>query len=91
MTEKAKVTRTLEGRVISDKMEKSVTVLVERTIRHPLYEKYIRRSTKLHAHDENNECREGDLVSIVQCAPMSKTKSWRLEKILRPRDDVKSA
>ena len=82
MTDQVKASRNLEGRVISNKMDKSVTVLVERTLRHPLYEKYIRRSTKLHAHDEENECQEGDLVSIVPCAPVSKTKAWRLEKIL---------
>ncbi|MDX1512331.1 MAG: 30S ribosomal protein S17 [Gammaproteobacteria bacterium] len=74
--------RTLVGEVVSDKMQKSITVLIERTVKHPLYKKYIKRSTKLHAHDENNECRVGDLVSIRQCRPLSKTKAWRLDRII---------
>ncbi|GAB4359937.1 MAG: 30S ribosomal protein S17 [Gammaproteobacteria bacterium] len=82
MSEAGKVTRTLTGRVISNKMDKSITVLVERRVRHPLYGKYIRRSTKLHAHDANNECGEGDVVSIEQTRPISKTKSWRLVKVI---------
>ncbi len=82
MSEEAKTARSLTGRVISDKMDKSITVLVERKVRHPIYGKYVRRSTKLHVHDEANECREGDLVSIVEGRPISKTKSWRLDKIL---------
>ncbi len=77
-----KATRTLIGEVTSDKMDKTITVMVERLVRHPLYKKYVRRSTKLHAHDENNDCNAGDLVSIEQCRPLSKTKSWRLHKIL---------
>jgi len=75
-------TRTLTGEVISDKMNKTITVLIERRVQHPLYKKYIRRSTKLHAHDENDECHIGDLVSIEQCRPISKTKTWRLNKVL---------
>lgn len=82
MSEKAKNTRTLMGRVVSDKMDKSITVLVERQVSHPIYGKYIKRSTKLHAHDENNECKLGDTVSIEECRPISKSKSWRLVKIL---------
>ena len=74
--------RTVTGRVVSDKMDKSITVLVERKVPHPLYKKYIRRSSKMHAHDENNECREGDLVTIAQCRPMSKSKSWTLVKVV---------
>ena len=74
--------RTLVGQVISDKMDKTVIVLVERTVKHPLYKKYVRRSTKFHAHDEGNECHVGDLVSIRECRPISKTKSWRLHEIL---------
>lgn len=74
--------RTLTGRVVSDKMDKSITVLIERRVKHPLYGKFIRRSTKLHAHDEENTCREGDTVQIMQCRPISKTKSWRLYKIV---------
>jgi small subunit ribosomal protein S17 len=72
----------MTGRVASDKMEKTITVVIERLVRHPVYGKYIRRTTKLHAHDEHNECREGDLVMIEQCRPMAKTKSWRLVKVL---------
>ncbi len=82
MTEEAKSSRTVTGRVVSNRMDKTITVLVERTVRHPLYKKYIRRSTKFHAHDQNNDCNEGDLVSIAQCRPLSKTKSWRLVDIL---------
>lgn len=74
--------RTLVGRVVSDKMDKSITVLIERRVKHPLYGKFINRSTKLHAHDEANECRIGDTVAIEQCRPLSKTKSWRLHKII---------
>lgn len=82
MSEQAKNTRSEVGRVISDKMDKSITVLIERKVPHPIYGKYVRRSTKLHAHDENNECKQGDLVSIEECRPISKSKSWRLVEIL---------
>ncbi len=74
--------RTLVGQVVSDKMDKTMTVLGERRVKHPLYKKYIRRSTKLHAHDEENACHIGDLVSIEPCRPLSKSKSWRLHEIL---------
>ena len=74
--------RTLVGEVVSDKMQKSITVLIERTVTPPLSQPYIKRSTKLHAHDENNECKIGDLVSIEQCRPLSKSKSWRLHRII---------
>ncbi|MFP4648285.1 MAG: 30S ribosomal protein S17 [Halorhodospira sp.] len=77
-----KNTRTVNGRVVSDKMDKTLTVLVERRVKHPLYGKFIRRSTKLHAHDEGNEGREGDWVAIQECRPLSKNKSWRLVKVL---------
>lgn len=77
-----KVERTLMGRVVSSKMDKSITVLVERRVKHPLYGKYIRRSTKLHAHDEQNECNEGDVVTIKECRPLSKHKSWMLVSIV---------
>ena len=73
--------RLATGRVISDKMEKSITVLIERRVNHPIYHKYVKRSTKLHAHDENNECGTGDLVTIGETRPISKTKSWSLVKI----------
>jgi small subunit ribosomal protein S17 len=74
--------RTLTGRVVSDKMDKTVTVLVERRVMHPLYGKIITRSRKYHAHDENEECREGDLVTIEECRPLSKTKAWRVVKLV---------
>ncbi len=80
MSEDKKI-RTLQGKVISDKMNKTITVLLERQVKHPLYKKYIRRSTKLHVHDENNECSIGDVVAIRECRPMSKTKSWTLVEI----------
>lgn len=76
------VTRPLVGRVTSDRMDKTVTVLVERRVKHPLYKKYIRRSTRIHAHDETNACKVGDAVSIVQCRPLSRTKAWRVREIL---------
>ncbi|OUS11591.1 30S ribosomal protein S17 [Gammaproteobacteria bacterium 53_120_T64] len=74
--------RTLSGRVVSDKMDKTVTVLIERRVKHALYGKYISRSTKLKAHDEANECRTGDLVTIAETRPLSKTKSWALVNIV---------
>ena len=74
--------RPLTGRVISDKMDKTVTVLVERRVKHPLYKKYVRRSTKIHAHDEAGTCNVGDSVSIVQCRPLSRTKAWRVLEII---------
>ena len=74
--------RTVRGSVISARMDKSITVLVERQLKHPLYKKYIRRSTRLHAHDESNDCQEGDTVLIEECRPISKTKSWRLVEVL---------
>ena len=82
MTEQAKTARTMSGRVVSDKMDKTITVLIERRVPHPVYGKYVRRSTKIHAHDQNNECKEGDTVVIEPCRPLAKTKSWRLVKIL---------
>ena len=77
-----RATRPLVGRVVSDKMNKTVTVLVERRVRHPLYKKYIRRSTRIHAHDETDSCNVGDSVSIVQCRPLSRTKAWRVHEII---------
>ncbi|MGL4674468.1 30S ribosomal protein S17 [Wohlfahrtiimonas populi] len=79
---KQKVERTVVGRVSSDKMDKTITVLVERLVKHPIYGKYIKRSTKFHAHDENNICKAGDLVEIKQSRPMSKLKSWTLVKVI---------
>ena len=74
--------KTVEGRVVSNKMDKTVTVLVERLVKHALYGKYIRRSTKLHAHDEEGKCKEGDLVRLAECRPLSKTKNWRVVEVL---------
>jgi len=76
------VKRTKTGRVTSNKANKTVTVMLERQVKHPLYGKYIKRSTKVHAHDEENSCGEGDLVTISECRPLSKTKSWRVVEIL---------
>ncbi len=81
MTETAKVVRSLSGRVVSDKMDKTVTVLVERKVKHPLIGKVVVKSNKFHAHDENNECKEGDFVTIVESRPMSKTKTWVVSKV----------
>ena len=77
MTEQ-KLKRTLTGKVVSNKMDKSITVLIERRVKHPVYGKYITRSTKLHAHDENNVCKEGDVVTIAECRPISKRKRWEV-------------
>jgi len=82
MTTTQEIKRTQTGRVVSNKMDKSVTVLLERQIKHPLYGKYIKRSTKVHAHDEDNSCGEGDKVMIAECRPLSKSKSWRVVEIL---------
>ncbi len=76
----AKLKRTLIGKVVSDKMDKTVTVLVERKVKHPLLGKIIRVSKKYHAHDENNECHTGDVVTIEECRPIAKTKAWRVSK-----------
>jgi small subunit ribosomal protein S17 len=82
MNENTKKLHTVEGRVVSNKMDKTITVLVERQVKHALYGKYMRRSTKLHAHDAENACNEGDVVRIAECAPMSKTKNWRVVEII---------
>ena len=74
--------RTITGRVVSNKMDKTVSVLVERLVKHPVYGKYIRRSTKLLAHDENNVCNEGDVVTITSCRPYSKNKSFKLVEVV---------
>ena len=82
MTTETKKQRSQVGRVVSNKMDKTVTVRLERLVKHPLYGKYIRRSSKVHAHDENNECNEGDTVRISQTRPLSKNKSWRVDEIV---------
>ncbi len=86
MSEKA--TRTVSGRVISNRMHKTVTVQVERRIRHPLYGKFITRRTKLHAHDEAGACKPGDTVLIEACRPISKTKSWRVVRVLEQAREI---
>jgi small subunit ribosomal protein S17 len=80
--------RTETGRVISNKMDKTITVMVERKVKHPLYGKYIRRSSKFHAHDEENQCQEGDVVTIAECRPISKSKTWRLVEIVERPETV---
>ena len=84
MTDQAKIepNKLLTGRVVSDKMDKTVTVLVERRVAHPIYGKVVTRSKKYHAHDEKNECHEGDLVEIEQSRPISRTKAWRVSRLL---------
>ncbi|ADT85882.1 30S ribosomal protein S17 [Vibrio sp. Vb2880] len=74
--------RTQQGRVVSDKMDKSITVAIERFVKHPIYGKFVKRTTKVHAHDENNECGIGDTVEISECRPLSKTKTWTLVKVV---------
>jgi len=82
MSETTDTNRTLQGTVVSDKMDKTVTVLIERKVKHPVYGKYIKRSTKVHAHDETNECKMGDTVIVEQCRPISKSKTWRLVQVV---------
>ena len=80
--ETAKTGRTVTGRVTSDKMDKTITVMVERRERHPMYGKYVSRRSKIHAHDEQNECKVGDLVLVKECRPISRNKSWKLVKVV---------
>lgn len=82
MSEMTNNKRTLVGRVVSDKMDKTVTVLIERRVKHPMYDKIIVRSRKYHAHNENNEAKSGDMVQIEECRPLSKTKAWVVTKLL---------
>ena len=82
-------TRTETGKVVSSNRDKTITVLVERKVKHPIYKKILRRSSKLHAHDEDNLCNEGDIVTIVECKPISKTKSWKLLKLDKQEQAVK--
>jgi small subunit ribosomal protein S17 len=81
MSEVEKRARTVTGRVVSNKMEKSITVLIERRVKHPVYGKYVTKSSKVHAHDEANACQEGDLVTVKEVRPISKTKTWSLVSI----------
>jgi len=82
MSEENKVQRTMVGRVVSDKMDKTVSVAIERLIKHPVYGKFIRRTTKVLAHDANNECKPGDRVEISECKPISKNKSWAVVEVV---------
>ncbi|MDC0404247.1 30S ribosomal protein S17 [Porticoccaceae bacterium] len=82
MSEAAKVARTLSGTIVSDKMDKTVTVLIERRVKHPVYGKFMTKSTKIKAHDENNDARMGDVVTISECAPVSRHKAWRLVDVV---------
>ncbi len=84
----AKVKRTVTGIVTSNKMDKTITVMIENVVKHPVYGKYIKRSSKVHAHDENNECNMGDTVEVSECRPLSKSKSWTLEKIVTRAETV---
>ncbi|WP_370979623.1 30S ribosomal protein S17 [Agaribacterium sp. ZY112] len=81
MTEAKKLVRTLKGLVVSDKMDKSIVVKVERKVKHPVYGKYVLKSSKLKAHDENNDCKTGDTVTIAETRPLSKSKSWALQSV----------
>ena len=82
-------TRTQTGLVVSSKRDKTITVMVERKVKHPLYKKILRRSSKLQAHDQDNACNEGDLVTIQECKPLSKTKSWELLKVEKKVQEIK--
>lgn len=88
MAEAEKIVRTLTGFVVSDKMDKTITVLIERRVKHPIYGKYVKRSTKLHAHDESNQCKIGDKVTIRETRPMAKTKSWMLVDVIERAVEV---
>lgn len=83
MSEQTELARTASGTVVSNKMDKTITVLVERRIKHPIYGKYIKRSKKIHAHDPENQCQEGDMVTIEETRPISKSKAWKLYSIDR--------
>ncbi len=87
MTEENKTRRTIVGRVVSDKMDKTVSVAIERLIKHSVYGKYIRRTTKVLAHDANNECKLGDRVAISECKPISKNKSWAVVDVVERASD----
>ena len=82
MSEATKAQRTVVGRVVSNKMDKTVSVAVERLIKHPVYGKYITRSSKIHAHDENNQCSIGDTVTVAETRPISKSKTWKLLEVV---------
>ena len=73
--------RTVSGVVVSDRMQKSITIKVERRVKHPVYGKYVRKSSKIHAHDEEDTCKIGDIVTVIECRPLSKTKTWMLQSV----------
>lgn len=88
MSETQRTAKTVTGEVVSNKMDKTISVQVSRKVKHPLYEKYINRSTKFMAHDENNECNEGDVVVIESSRPLSKNKSWKLQKVVSKSQEI---
>jgi|TARA_B100000767_G_C19594349_1_gene462816 small subunit ribosomal protein S17 len=88
MTQAENVARTLQGKVVSDKMDKTIVVLIERRVKHPIYGKYVTKSSKLKAHDEKNECKIGDEVTIAETRPLSKTKSWAVETIVERATEI---
>ena len=88
MTQTENVARTLQGKVVSDKMDKTIVVLIERRVKHPIYGKYVTKSSKLKAHDESNECKIGDTVSIAETRPLSKSKSWALAAIVERATEI---
>jgi small subunit ribosomal protein S17 len=88
MTQEAKIARTITGKVVSDKMDKTITVLIERRVKHEVYGKYTTKSSKVHAHDEKNECKLGDIVTVAESRPLSKTKTWALVKIEERASEV---
>jgi small subunit ribosomal protein S17 len=88
MSEEKTIVRTVTGKVVSDKMDKSIVVLFERRVKHPVYGKYITKSSKLHAHDENNDCGIGDVVTIRESKPYSKTKTWALVEIVKRAEQI---
>ena len=88
MSETQNTAKTVTGEVVSNKMDKTISVLVSRKVKHPLYEKYIKRSTKFMAHDEKNECSEGDVVVIEASKPISKNKTWKLQKVVAKTQEI---
>jgi small subunit ribosomal protein S17 len=88
MNDSNSVKRALTGKVVSNSRDKTISVLVERRVRHPIYKKYIKRSAKVHAHDENNECGLGDVVRVTESKPFSKTKSWALVEIVKKSVEI---
>ncbi len=84
MENQDKKVRTIQGKVVSNKMDKSIVVLTERRVKHPIYGKFMNKSSKIHAHDEDNKCTIGDVVTIKECRPLSKTKSWTLVEVIVP-------